>query len=172
MTIKDYTDNTIFGADLDINTKLLKSKAAQEHLDQLTKVLEKDQQLLADIYRSLDIKNADDIWKNIPVDDAQTDIVALHKSYLNLLARCIHKSSSTEFSENLRTRFAVSGFIVKPETANLSSTNASLLRSKFINLWTLHGVIRRPNLVQRLIYKFASLFSKKGNKEQKLQVSQ
>lgn len=171
MTIKDFTDNSIYGTDLDINGRLLQSKAAQEHLDQLTKVLEKDNQLLIDIYKALNIKNPNEIWENVPSNNVNADIVTLHKSYLNLLARCVQKSSSSDFSEGLRSRFGISGFIVNPDTANLSNVNASLLRSKFINLWSLHGVIRRPNILQRLIYRFISIFNKQENKDQNVQVS-
>lgn len=160
MTIKNFTDNTIHATDLPIATRIVRAKAAQEHLDQVTKVLEKDHQMLDDIYRCLGIQNEEELWSTYPTSDAHASVVDLHTSYLNLLARSILRSSSCDFSEATRLRFGISGFIVKPETANLSVANVSLLRSKFINLWSIHGVIKRPSILQRFMTRILSIFNK------------
>lgn len=160
MTIKNFTDNAIHATNLPIETRIVRAKAAQEHLDQVTKVLEKDQQLLGDIFRCLGIESEVDLWEEYPTEDPHASVIELHRSYLNLLARTVLRSNGTDFSEATRARFAISGFVVKPETANLSTTNLSLLRSKFINLWSIHGDIKRPNALQRLLARLLSIFNK------------
>lgn len=144
MTIKNFTDSAIHNPNIDVAVRIVRCRAAQEQLQYTTDALVKDQRVLDQIFKTLDMKK-EQLFTTIPNVDPMQEYQALYRAYLILLARTLTRSTSPETSDFIRARFP---FI--PTGTEVNSENLERLRSKFINLLELHGEVRLPTAFEKL----------------------
>lgn len=167
-TIKQFTDNKIHVATVSPEMRIAQANAAKEHLEAVSEALAKDLAVLQDIYKALGYTGEEDVWKNIPTRNHLADDKVVHASYLNLIARSLLRSESMDFSEHVRTRFAIKALIRNPEASTATATTVSNIRSKYINLLDLHGEVKEPGLMEKFKAWVDAIFAKiTGDAEKK-----
>lgn len=143
-----------------IDLRLASTKAQQEHLEHLNASLTKDKEVVSAIMFALDYKKEADIWSDIPTSDTLAEVKCLHHCYLNMLARCILRSTDTATSEELRLRFADKAIIKNPVSTALSQKNEDIMRSKYINLMAIHGEVKKPGFKEKFKAWIDQLFNR------------
>ncbi len=161
-SIKNFTDSNVHAAGLATDIRIVRTAAAQEHLEQVAACLNKDQAIISEIVKALGLTHESEIWEIIPNVSESLTGVELHRSYLNILLRTLLRSDSVEFSENIRARFASKTILKDPDALSLSAENMEKLRAKFINLYSIHGDVKLPTTLDKLKAWVKALFDRIG----------
>lgn len=157
-TIKQFTDTNITGATCSIDLKIIKARAASEHLTQVSNALSKDAATIRQLCTLLGVNSVEAALEYIPTTDALAKADVLHESYINLVLRTLLRSDSPETSSMIRSRFAQADYLV-----NLGSVQGDALkdmRAKYINLLEIHGAVKLPNLWERFVIKMQGWFAR------------
>lgn len=162
-TIKQYTDSVIYSSTGSIELKMIKAKAATEHMSTITNSLAADRETIKQLNVVLGNVSDDDYWGYLPTTNVEASAEVLHTSYLNLLGRCLLRSDSPERSEALRKRFALPSYIV---TGKVSDAVLKDMRTKYVNLLEIHGEVKAPNLWERILHYCKNMFN--SNKDTQL----
>lgn len=155
-TIKQFTDSNIIATEDTIDLKIIKVKAATEHLVNTHNSLYRDREMVQRIHKLLNLLPAESVLDFTPTTIVTVPDNEIHTSYLILLASTILRSGSSENNEIIRARFALPEYLVT--VGSCGGDNLKALRAKYINLLDLHGPISTPNVWVRLLAKIQSWF--------------